>query len=91
MRFVIQLNYLNHICIVTVAHPREVFKEALKHGCASIIVCHNHPSGDPTPSTQDISLTKRLMEIGELMGIELLDHLVIGTDGYISMREEKYI
>ncbi len=72
-------------------HPREVFKEALKHGCASIIVCHNHPSGDPTPSTQDISLTKRLMEIGELMGIELLDHLVIGTDGYISMREEKYI
>jgi DNA repair protein RadC len=75
----------------SLVHPREVFKEALKHGCASIIVCHNHPSGDPTPSTQDISITKRLMEIGELMGIEILDHLVIGTDGYISMREEKYI
>ncbi len=72
-------------------HPREVFKEAFKHGCASIIVCHNHPSGDPTPSNQDISLTRRLMEIGELMGIEVLDHIVIGTDGYISMREEKYI
>lgn len=72
-------------------HPREIFKEALKHGCASIIVAHNHPSGDPTPSTQDISLTRRLMEIGELMGIEVLDHIVIGTDGYISMREEKYI
>ena len=79
------------IRIVTLVHPREIFKEALKHGCASLIVVHNHPSGDPTPSTQDISLTKRLMEIGELMGIELLDHLVIGTDGYISMREEKYI
>ncbi|QVK19603.1 DNA repair protein RadC [Mycoplasmatota bacterium] len=75
----------------SLVHPREVFKEALRHGCASIIVVHNHPSGDPTPSTQDISVTKRLMEVGELMGIELLDHLVIGTDGYISMREEKYI
>jgi DNA repair protein RadC len=74
-----------------IVSPREIFKEAFKHGCASIIVCHNHPSGDPTPSTQDISITKRLMEIGELMGIEILDHLVIGTDGYISMREEKYI
>lgn len=74
-----------------IVHPREVFKEALKHGCASIIVVHNHPSGDPTPSPQDISITKRLMEVGELMGIEILDHLVVGTDGYVSMREEKYI
>ena len=72
-------------------HPREVFKAAIVVGASSIILLHNHPSGDPTPSTQDISLTKRLMEIGELMGIELLDHLVIGTDGYISMREEKFI
>ncbi len=72
-------------------HPREIFKEALKHGCASIIVVHNHPSGDPAPSPQDISITKRLIEIGELVGIEVLDHLVIGSDGYISMREEKYI
>ncbi len=75
----------------SLVHPREVFKEALRHGCASIIVVHNHPSGDPTPSPQDISITKRLIEVGELMGIELLDHLVIGTDGYISMKEEKYI
>jgi len=75
----------------SLVHPREVFKEAFRHGCASIIVVHNHPSGDPTPSSQDISITKRLIEVGELMGIELLDHLVIGTDGYISMREEKYI
>jgi DNA repair protein RadC len=74
-----------------IVHPREIFKEALRYGCASIIVAHNHPSGDPTPSTQDIATTKRLMEIGELMGIEVLDHLVIGSDGYISMREEKYI
>ncbi|MDF2699265.1 MAG: repair protein RadC [Haloplasmataceae bacterium] len=75
----------------SIVHPREVFKEALKHGCASIIVVHNHPSGDPTPSTQDVTITKRLMEVGEVMGIEVLDHLVIGTQGYISMKEEKYI
>lgn len=75
----------------SLVHPREVFKEALKHGCASIILVHNHPSNDVTPSPQDISITKRLIEIGELIGIEILDHLIVGANNYLSMREAKYI
>ena len=75
----------------SLVHPREVFKEALKHGCASIILVHNHPSNDVTPSPQDISITKRLIEIGELIGIEILDHLIVGANNYLSMREVKYI
>ena len=69
------------------AHPREVFKEALAHGCASLIVCHNHPSGDPTPSRDDIALTTRLVQAGEIMGIPLLDHLIIGDGRFVSLKE----
>jgi len=69
------------------AHPREVFREALAQGCASLIVCHNHPSGDPTPSKDDISLTARLVQVGELMGVPLLDHIVIGGGRYVSLKE----
>jgi len=69
------------------AHPREVFREALAQGCASLIVCHNHPSGDPTPSKDDIALTARLVQAGELMGVPLLDHIVIGGGRYISLKE----
>jgi len=69
------------------AHPREVFKEALAHGCASLIVCHNHPSGDPTPSRDDIALTTRLAQAGEIMGIPLLDHLIIGDGRFVSLKE----
>ena len=69
------------------AHPREVFREALAQGCASLIICHNHPSGDPTPSKDDIALTARLVEVGELMGVPLLDHIVIGGGRYISLKE----
>lgn len=72
----------------SIVHPREVFKEAFRHGCNAIIVIHNHPSGSPTPSSQDIAITRRLSEIGELVGIELLDHIIIGTEGYVSLREE---
>lgn len=75
----------------SLVHPREIFKEALKHGTASIILVHNHPSSDVTPSPQDISITKRLIEIGELIGIEILDHIIVGANNYLSMREEKYI
>ncbi|ERJ12778.1 DNA repair protein RadC [Haloplasma contractile SSD-17B] len=77
--------------MTAICSPREVFKEALRHGCASIIVAHNHPSGDPTPSKEDIRVTQRLIDVGDLMGIEVLDHLVVGSQGYISLREEKYI
>jgi len=69
------------------AHPREVFREALAQGCASLIICHNHPSGDPTPSKDDIALTARLVQVGELMGVPLLDHIVIGGGRYVSLKE----
>jgi len=69
------------------AHPREVFKEALAHGCASLIVCHNHPSGDPAPSREDIGLTARLVKAGEMIGIPLLDHIIIGAGRYVSIKE----
>jgi DNA repair protein RadC len=69
------------------ARPREVFKEALAHGCASLIVCHNHPSGDPTPSKDDIALTARLVKAGELLGVPVLDHIIIGGGRYVSLKE----
>lgn len=75
----------------SIVHPREVYKEAFKHSAASIIVAHNHPSGDPTPSREDIDVTKRLIEVGEVMGIECLDHIVVGDDRYISLKEKGYI
>jgi DNA repair protein RadC len=67
--------------------PREVFKVALLANAQSIIVGHNHPSGDPEPSPNDLRLTDRLRRAGEVMGIDLLDHIVIGTNGYVSIRD----
>ncbi len=72
-------------------HPREVFKEAIKRSSASVICAHNHPSGDSTPSQQDIQLTHRLYEAGELLGIKLLDHLIIGDDQFTSLKERGYL
>lgn len=72
-------------------HPREVFRSAIRRGCASIICAHNHPSGDPTPSKEDISLTNRLVEAGNIIGIEVLDHLVIGDGIFVSLKEQGYI
>jgi DNA repair protein RadC len=69
-------------------HPREVLRAALRRNSASIICLHNHPSGDPTPSSEDINLTKRLVEAGELVGIELLDHLIIGEQKFVSLKEQ---
>ncbi|MDY3919403.1 MAG: DNA repair protein RadC [Candidatus Limivivens sp.] len=71
--------------------PREIFLEALHYQAVSIVLVHNHPSGDPTPSREDILLTKRVMEAGELIGISLMDHVIIGDRTYISMREEKIL
>lgn len=71
----------------SVAHPREIFKEAVKFPTSRIIIGHNHPSGDPDPSHSDIMFTKRMIECGDLMGIELLDHLIIGENKFISLRE----
>ncbi|EHV5250006.1 DNA repair protein RadC, partial [Staphylococcus pseudintermedius] len=71
-----------------IIHPREVFKTALKWSANAIIVIHNHPSGDATPSEADIETTKRLVACGEAMGIELLDHIVIGEESYVSIMSE---
>jgi DNA repair protein RadC len=75
----------------SIVHPREVFKEALLRSAASIVVGHNHPSGNPEPSREDIEVTKRLIEVGKMVGIELLDHVIIGFQRYISLKEKGYI
>ncbi|MDO5039299.1 DNA repair protein RadC [Clostridium sp.] len=69
-------------------HPREIFNEAIRNSAASIIICHNHPSGDPTPSDEDIKVTIRLKECGEIIGIKLIDHVVIGRNIYVSLKEK---
>ncbi|MGD7007759.1 RadC family protein [Metabacillus sp. 84] len=75
----------------SIVHPREVFKEAFRRSAASFICIHNHPSGDPSPSREDIEVTKRLSECGKMIGIELLDHLIIGDRKYISLKEKGYL
>lgn len=75
----------------SIVHPREIYSEALKSGGASIIICHNHPSGDPTPSKEDINITKRIIECGTILGIKLLDHLVIGDNKFVSLKEKGII
>ncbi|MCK4452057.1 MAG: hypothetical protein KAX26_15850, partial [Anaerolineae bacterium] len=65
----------------------EVFREAVKRNCASIIVAHNHPSGDPTPSPEDVEVTRQLVAAGNLLDIEVLDHLIIGQQRFVSLRE----
>lgn len=69
------------------AHPREIFHSAIKNLANSIIVVHNHPSGDPSPSTQDIEITKKLKKAGDLLGIELTDHIIITKDNYFSFKQ----
>ncbi len=75
----------------SIVHPREIFKEALKKSSSSIIICHNHPSGDPTPSKEDINITLRLKECSKIIGIDLLDHLIIGKDKFVSLKEKGII
>ncbi len=72
----------------SLVHPREVFTRAVGERSAQVIVAHNHPSGDPTPSEDDITVTKRLAKAGDILGIELLDHLVITETGFTSLREK---
>ncbi|NFT05702.1 JAB domain-containing protein [Clostridium botulinum] len=75
----------------SIVHPREIFKEAVNKSSAKIIISHNHPSGDPTPSKEDINITLRIKECGEIMGIQLLDHIIIGKNGFISLKEKGFI
>lgn len=71
----------------TIIHPREIFKPAIKNSAARIILAHNHPSGDPSPSDEDLNITKKIMSIGELIGIEVIDHIIIGNENYWSYLE----
>lgn len=71
-----------------VISPRELFVEALQKNAVSIVLLHNHPSGDPTPSKEDVLITRRIQEAGRLIGVELLDHIVIGDNCYVSLREK---
>ena len=80
----------------SLVHPREIFRAAVRDGAASVIVAHNHPSGDPTPSEQDIIITRRLVEAGKLLGIPVVDHLILGrkepdVSGYVSLRDKAYL
>jgi DNA repair protein RadC len=70
-------------------HPREVFAPAIRDRAAALILVHNHPSGDPTPSTEDVALTERLRQVGEVVGIRVLDHVVVGQGRYVSFADER--
>lgn len=75
----------------SLVHPRELFKPAIKYSAAAVIICHNHPSGSPEPSKEDLELTCRLQAAGELIGIGILDHVIIGDGSFISMKERGYM
>lgn len=75
----------------SVVHPREIFKAAILSNAASLILVHNHPSGDPTPSPEDVALTKKLIEAGLLLNIPILDHVVMGDRRYASLKERGVI
>ncbi len=75
----------------TLVHPREIFKLAILSNANALILSHNHPSGDSTPSREDIEITKRLQQAGELLGIEVLDHIILTSEGYCSLKEQALI
>lgn len=75
----------------SVVHPREVFKAACLANAAALIIAHNHPSGDPTPSKEDMNITQNLITAGKLMDIPVLDHIVVGDDKFISFKQEGFI
>lgn len=75
----------------SIVHPREVFKPAIIHSASAIALAHNHPSGDVTPSEEDLAITRRLKEAGQLLGIDLVDHVIVAESGFTSMRERKLL
>ena len=82
-RQVVSIGTLN----ANLVHPREVFEDAIRHNSAQIIVAHNHPSGDTEPSDEDLQITHRLKKAGEILGIELLDHVIVAGEGWLSLKE----
>ena len=81
-REVVSIGSLN----ASIVHPREVFLPAILQSAASVVLVHNHPSGDPEPSEEDLSITRRLVQVGELIGIEVLDHVIVATRGVVSLK-----
>lgn len=75
----------------SIVHPREVFKPAVLASAASLVLVHNHPSGDPEPSEEDVAISKRLVQAGELLGISVLDHVVIASRGVVSLRSRQLL
>jgi len=75
----------------SLVHPREVFKDAITHSAASVVLAHNHPSGNPEPSEDDIKITKKLVESGKILGIEVIDHIIIGKNNFCSYKERGLI
>ena len=75
----------------SIVHPREVFSPAIKESAASVIFVHNHPSGDPEPSKEDIQMTQRLLEVGNIVGIKVLDHIIIGNENFASLKDKGII
>jgi len=90
-----EMLFRKHIFIGTldanIAHPREIFAEALRQNAASVILVHNHPSGDPEPSQADLEITKRILEAGKIMGIDVLDHIIITKTKTFSLKQKKLI
>jgi DNA repair protein RadC len=72
---------------MSLVHPREVFKNAIRRNAASMVLVHNHPSGDPSPSDEDIEITKRLVEAGKVLGITVFDHVIVSRSSFVSLRE----
>jgi len=100
--FVVLLLNARHECIgretvsvgslnSSIVHPREVFLPAVTHHAASVVLVHNHPSGDPEPSEEDLSITRRLVEAGQILGIEVLDHVIIAKRGVVSFRARQLL
>lgn len=75
----------------SIVHPREVFREVLKNGCSAVVLVHNHPSGDPEPSREDVDTTNRLVSAGSILGIKILDHIIIGDGKFVSLKEKGII
>jgi len=86
-REIISVGILN----ASLIHPREVFEPAIRHNAAQILVAHNHPSGDPTPSDDDVVVTKRLCEAGKILGIEVVDHVVVSENSFVSLKCESLL
>jgi DNA repair protein RadC len=75
----------------TQVHPREVFKQAIRQSASGVILAHNHPSGDSVPSDEDLYLTERLVEAGQIIGIHVIDHIIVGEDSYYSFRDNELL